>query len=315
MFVLAHLSDPHLAPLPTPRLSELASKRLLGFLNWRFTRFRIHRADVLERLVQDLKNQSPGHTVVTGDLVNISLPDEFANAQAFLKWLGPASDVTVVPGNHDAYVRSASDGCVRSWADYMRGDTEVPSADAAPSFPFVRRRGPIALIGVSTAVPTPPFAATGLLGPEQIARLSQLLEHLGTENLFRILLIHHPPAGERPSLRRLTDAHDLVQVLKDRGAELVLHGHDHIASLNWLPGPRGRIAVIGVPSASASADGREVPAAYNLYRIKEAPGSGWLCEVVSRGFHAGEHRAREIGRQRMSIDSAAVRPQTAAGPT
>ena len=33
-FKLAHLSDPHLPPLPKARLSELAGKRVLGYLNW-----------------------------------------------------------------------------------------------------------------------------------------------------------------------------------------------------------------------------------------------------------------------------------------
>ncbi len=40
MFVLAHLSDPHLGPLPRARMRELASKRMLGFVNWR--RGRMH---------------------------------------------------------------------------------------------------------------------------------------------------------------------------------------------------------------------------------------------------------------------------------
>ena len=43
MFVLAHLSDPHLGPVPTPRLAELAGKRALGFLNWHRKRRAIHR--------------------------------------------------------------------------------------------------------------------------------------------------------------------------------------------------------------------------------------------------------------------------------
>ncbi|HEX3710381.1 MAG TPA: metallophosphoesterase, partial [Pseudolabrys sp.] len=34
-FVLAHLSDPHLAPLPRPRVDELIGKRITGYVNWR----------------------------------------------------------------------------------------------------------------------------------------------------------------------------------------------------------------------------------------------------------------------------------------
>ena len=34
MFILAHLSDIHLAPLPRPNPFELLSKRGLGYINW-----------------------------------------------------------------------------------------------------------------------------------------------------------------------------------------------------------------------------------------------------------------------------------------
>jgi hypothetical protein len=54
-----------------------------------------------------------------------------------------------------------------------------------------------------------------------------------------------------------------------------------------------------VPSASAAVDGRDEPAAYNLYRIGGRP-SAWTCEVVSRGFHPGTTGITEIGRQTLS---------------
>src|SRR5262245_20870630 len=107
MFVLAHLSDPHLAPLPRPRIAELASKRLTGYLNWLRKRRAIHESDVLAAIVRDLSSQRPDHIAVTGDLVNIALPAEFENARRWLDRLGPAADVSLVPGNHDAYVTGA----------------------------------------------------------------------------------------------------------------------------------------------------------------------------------------------------------------
>src|SRR5262245_51572853 len=122
MFALAHLSDPHLGPLPTPRPSELASKRVLGFINWTRKRRLIHRGEVLDRLVADLKAQSADHIAVTGDLTNISLPQEFAAARRWLDRLGDARDVTVVPGNHDVYVRTAKLAPARHWGHYMSAD-------------------------------------------------------------------------------------------------------------------------------------------------------------------------------------------------
>src|SRR5437588_5439046 len=117
MFVLAHLSDPHLGPLPKPRLSELAGKRASGFLEWQRKRRLIHRGDVLARIVSDMKAQVPDHVAVTGDLVNISLAGEYAPARAWLESLGRAQHLSLVPGNHDAYVRSASSHPQLHWGD------------------------------------------------------------------------------------------------------------------------------------------------------------------------------------------------------
>ncbi len=217
MFVLAHLSDPHLGPLPRPRLAEFAGKRAAGFFNWRRKRHRIHRADVLTRVTADLKTQAADHIAVTGDLVNISLAAEYAPARAWLTSLGPPRDVTLVPGNHDIYVRAAAAYPQLHWGDYMRGD------DAAEtSFPFVRRRGPLALIGLSTAVPTAAFLATGRLGREQIGLLSELLDR--HREFFRVVLIHHPPISKPARhLKRLVDGPDFRAVLARQGAELVIH--------------------------------------------------------------------------------------------
>jgi 3',5'-cyclic AMP phosphodiesterase CpdA len=299
MIVLAHLSDPHLAPLPTPRWRELASKRVLGFLDWTYQRRAIHRRDVVDEIVEDLKAQSPDHIAVTGDLVNIALPREFSNTQKWLQQLGQAHDVTLVPGNHDAYVTSVAAEPARFWGDYMRGDDGQASGAGATAFPFVRQRGGVALIGLSTAVATPWLMATGRLGSAQTKRCADTLARLAHEGLYRIVLIHHPPAGERIAIRRLTDAEDFRSALKQCGAELVLHGHDHIASLNRLEGPNGRIPVVGVPSASAHAHGHHVPAAYNLYRINKGI-DGWTCEVVSRGFRTGGSTVLELGRQTLT---------------
>jgi len=287
MFVLAHLSDPHLAPLPRPHWSELVGKRITGYLNWRRNRHLVHRSDVLARIVADLKAQAPDHIVVAGDLVNIAAADEYAPARGFLELLGGAHDVTLVPGNHDAYVRSGILYCDQHWGGYMRGDNEI-------SFPFLRRRGPIALIGLSSAVPTAPFMATGRLGGEQMAQLGELLER--SAHCFRVVLIHHPPLS-KPSRRfkRLLDGGDFRAMLARHGAELVLHGHDHERALIYLDGPRQRIPVVGVPSASEAPPGKHDPAGYNLYRIEGEDGA-WRCEVVSRGLTGDGEAVVEIKR-------------------
>ena len=277
-FTLAHLSDPHLAPLPAPRWSDLLGKRVTGYINWQHRRRFIHDSEALAAIVADLTAQAADHIAVTGDIANIALPGEFTHGRDWLQQLGSAKDVTFVPGNHDIYVPEGAILATRQWEAYMCDDNGIGG------FPFVRRRGPLALIGLSTAVPTAPFLATGWLGAKQLAELSAVFKTLRNENLFRVLLIHHPPMSETGRHKRLLDADILLRVIRVHGADLVLHGHDHLHIINWLDGPNGtRVPAVGVPSASAAPGTGEDAAAYNLYRIDGTPGA-WTCELISRGI-------------------------------
>src|SRR5271169_729618 len=140
-FTLAHLSDPHLAPLPNPHWRELIGKRVTGYINWQRRRRFIHDPAVLAKIVADVKAHAPDHIAVTGDIANIALPDEFIRGRDWLGSLGPPRDVSFVPGNHDIYVPEAAGFASRLWRAQMSGD------DGAVGFPYLRRRGPLALIG------------------------------------------------------------------------------------------------------------------------------------------------------------------------
>ena len=150
------------------------------------------------------------------------------------------------------------------------------------TFPFVRRRGPLALIGVSSAVPTLPLMATGRLGRAQLDALDRMLAQLSSEQAFRVLLVHHPLHSDS-RIKRLTDSRQLRALLKRHGVELVLHGHDHIHSTMWIEGTDRQIPAIGVPSASALAHRHYPAAAYNLFSI-ERDGDQWRCVQTVRGF-------------------------------
>lgn len=261
LFTLAHLSDPHLGPVPTPRWGELLNKRLTGYLNWRRKRRFIHSMERLEQLVDDLAARCPAHISCTGDLLNIGLAGEFAAARAFLQRLGAPEDVSFVPGNHDAYVQEALALIPDVFGPYMTSDT-----GRFEGYPFVRLRGPVALIGLSSGVPTLPFSARGTLGHEQRQRLRQILHFLGSQNLARVIMIHHPPhEGGAGFGRGLTDAAGFESVLEREGAELVLHGHNHVTSVAHLAGPSGAIPVVGVASASASGGTADHQAGYHLF--------------------------------------------------
>ena len=290
-FTLAHLSDPHLPPLPAVRLADLAGKRALGYLNWTRNRRKYHRRDVLDALVSDMQVQMPDHIAVTGDLVNLALEAEFAPSRAWLESVGAPDRVTVIPGNHDAYVRATQHRFAEAWGSYLGGDDA-----AAVAFPSARRRGPMVLISLSSALPTPPLMATGRLGQTQLEALEHLLAGLSAGQAFRVLLIHHPLRSDSRA-KRLTDSQPLLALLKRHGVDLVLHGHDHVHSTIWVEGPQGSIPAIGVPSASALAHGRYPAAAYNLFAI-ERDGAAWRVEQTVRGMDDAQ-RVRQLQRTRL----------------
>jgi len=285
MFTLAHLSDPHLGPLPRAKFRELFSKRIMGYTNWHVRRRGRHDMACLAALTKDLLAQTPDHVAVTGDLAVIGLDAEFTPARAFLEKLGEPKFVSLVPGNHDVYVRGTADHPQLHWSEYMTGDGERVQGE--PHFPYIRRRGKIGIVGLSTAVPTGFHSAQGRLGKEQTRALTEILHQLGEEGLFRVILIHHPPGGTEDVFRRLTDARRIKRAVLLSGAELVLHGHNHIPERKTLLGLDGPVPVVGVPSASAGPNDNKWPGAYNLYRIDGEPGN-WSCEMIVRGFSPGE---------------------------
>jgi 3',5'-cyclic AMP phosphodiesterase CpdA len=294
-FRLAHISDLHLGPLPKVRTKDLFSKRVIGYYNWKRNRRGAHRVEIVDALLADLKEQAPDHTVVSGDLVNISLKAEFTAAADWLRTLGEPDKVTVVPGNHDAYVPLAWHEAWVHWSDYMAGDDGFAPADAKAAFPFQRRRGRIELVGLSSAVASPPTFATGKLGRRQRERLDAILASLGPTGHCRVLIVHHPPIRALTAFRRrLVDDRSLAHILAAHGADLILCGHEHELKLGSLPGPaRERIPVVVAPSASHGEVGTGRRGGYLIYALEETEAGNWRIGFELRAFDlaAGEFRS------------------------
>jgi len=269
-FALAHLSDLHVTPIRVANPLALANKRALGWLSWRRKRRHEHRAEVLEALLADLEATAPDHLAVTGDLTNVGLASEIAAAAPWLERLGGPARVSLVPGNHDAYAAPVEAGRFGPWAPYL-GDA---AAGRELHFPWVRRLGRVALVGLCSARPTSPGLATGRLGDAQLARLEARLVELREAGLCRIVLLHHPPLPAGQTRRRqLDDAPSLRDVFARAGAELVLHGHTHRTSFETVAGPQGRIPTVGVPSSSSASARPERRARYHLYRVEPHEGA------------------------------------------
>lgn len=267
-FRFAHLSDLHLSDISAVRWHRLASKRLIGYLSWQRRRRHEHRPEMLAALRADLLQLAPDHVVITGDLTNIALPEEFVSGRHWLQALGHPDSITVVPGNHDRYVHMPWETSCGLWGDYMRSDHPVDGRTPDDMFPLLRIRNGVAFIGLDSAAPTPPFMATGRLGVLQLQRLEAILDALRDHDLLRVLLLHHPPVpGEEKWYKRLVDAPALCALLQRLPVDLVLHGHRHRALQSAIPVPDHAVRVFGVPSASAAGVLSHHPAAYNVFTV------------------------------------------------
>jgi 3',5'-cyclic AMP phosphodiesterase CpdA len=305
---LAHFSDLHLLSHDGARWLDLANKRWIGAMNLLSNRSRHYHVAAFDDMVADLNASGVDHVLCTGDVTNLALRQEFEFARARFDRLalGPHG-VTVIPGNHDAYVAEGVPLFAELFAPYAACDPgwEWTAADAMPDgepggeiddlhWPIVRVRGDLALIGTSTSRATPWFTAYGRLGAGQLVRLRTVLGDRRLAGKARVVAIHHPPAGKRAQnrIRGLRDHAAFADVIAQAGADLIVHGHEHRDMTESLPGPTGPVPVRGIPSGTYF---HNKPERVARYRIFELGGSGGgLTETVRvwdrdrRGFADAE---------------------------
>ena len=282
---VAHVSDLHLPFEPKLGLWQRLSKRQLSAWAWRRRR-NVQSAEILGALAAELHAADLDHIVITGDLVNFALPEEFERAASWLQALAPADRISVVPGNHDTLVPVAESLGLGRWSAWMNADGR---------WPFVHRRQGLALIGLNSALPTAPLLARGRIGARQLARLEDVLNEEARAGRVRVVALHHPVARGAVGWRRaLADRVQLCDVLERAGAELVLHGHAHNARLDALPAPyamRGMIPCLCVPSSTALPNASDDAARW--HRLRFLPGG--RVEVAIRRWSAAQARFVDSG--------------------
>ena len=283
MFRIAHLSDPHVGPLPRPRLRELMGKRLTGFINWHRGRDRAHDMELLAALVGDIRNQdagsrsrAPAISPISGCRRNGTRPARFSKAS--VRRVRSAS----CRGNHDAYIEGALEGMLSVCGPFTSDDS-----GATGVFPYVRRRAHVGTGGsVFRDLRRPPSSPVDAWGRPRSMRRSGFWRNSGRRVCCRVVMIHHPPhvAGASAG-RNLTDARKLEEMIARTGAELMLHGHNHIGTRGHDPGSRradtgGR----GLPSASSrGGHDRAFRAAYYLFDIAPSE-DGFVIKAQMRGL-------------------------------
>src|SRR5687768_9112882 len=174
MFLLGHVTDPHFRSFTGARLGDFFNKRAIGTLNLMVNRVRKHRMELLADLAADLRTRSVDHLAITGDIGNVSLESEWQTGKRWIEALGrPSESVTVIPGNHDAYIPEV---VAAGTFEALFAEYQDRSLRPGPErYPFARLCDGVALVAVNSCVATGDLGAWGEIGAAQLSRIEALL--------------------------------------------------------------------------------------------------------------------------------------------
>lgn len=270
------MSDPHLPP-PDITWTSFLNKRLLSRLLWISRRRHVLRPSITEQLLEDIaRHKELSALLISGDITNFGTHEEYQQAASWLNTL-PLLPV-VIPGNHDLMAPISHKNSLALWEKW-----------SDRHFPFIRFFGKVAVIGLNSALPTPPFTAYGRIDRKQLQKLAGLLAELGEEGYCRVVMLHHPPRkGLLPYRKSLINTPAFSRVLNTHGAELVLHGHSHDATLTTVEGTN--IPLLGVSAASMASDDPQRRASWNHLTFT-AHDAGWQIRLLRK-----DHTGRTLSR-------------------
>jgi len=319
---IAHFSDLHVLALDGVGFARYLNKRITGVANlalrrapldeltgaWRAAAERVpsrlrkkdfHRTEYVRRVAREIARTRVDHVVITGDVTNLALEPEFLAAKTILEGelhLAPA-DVSIIPGNHDLYTRGAlrERRFTQFFAEYTRSDLDVGVDVGAGHFPYVKLRGPVAVVGLCSAVPKPAFIASGEIGEAQLDALARALAHEEVRRRTPVVLVHHPPVGPRSRLDMLTkglrDAAALRERLRVVPRGLVLHGHLHKRVRSTLATDGGELLVVGATSASLHHEHAARMSGFNVYDFAD---DGALRSIEAHVLDPAEEAFRRV---------------------
>jgi 3',5'-cyclic AMP phosphodiesterase CpdA len=238
---IAQVSDFHYTHI-TWNPFRLFSKRILGNLNWVFSRESEFSTDQLELLPPLFTELGVDLVLLGGDFSTTSLAEEFESASQFVKQI--EQPWIAVPGNHDHYTRSSyrNKHFYRYFANHRKEishpvdfftlkDHGVEAHRIAPTW---------WAIALDTARSTHFFSSAGLLSEKLEGYLEEIIQLLPPND--SILMLNHYPFFQNDETRRNLERGEVLQSFLNRHPRirLYLHGHTHrrtIANLqpNHLP--------------------------------------------------------------------------------
>lgn len=249
LFKIAHISDLHFSKISFG-LSQFFSKRCIGNLNLILNRCRTYKNDRPFSLVHTFKKHQISHVLITGDVSTTSSKEEFLIAQKLVEeFQKEHMQVFVIPGNHDAYTKSA----YKKQLFYQYFEDQH-----TPSLGFTLKENKVSgyalgegwwLVKLDTTYPAPFYHSTGSYTQKQDQDLRTLLDRIPKED--SIILINHFPLFYYEHPKRIMLGAELLRATLSLypHVKLYLHGHTHRHTIADL---RGNHLPIVLDSGSAA---------------------------------------------------------------
>ena len=300
-FRFVQLSDLHLSSPSIADPTQLLNKRILGYLSWLRKRRLIHQRWIIDQAMNEINQLNVDHHVVTGDILHIGLENEFKQSAKWLAQFDDPKEVTIIPGNHDLYVKEKWSRSFKYWENFLIGDNNQNynnSDDALEKlnhlYPIVRIRNQVAFIGVSSVFEAPWFRATGFINRNQLARLKEILNSSTLRDYCKILLIHHPITLTQTKPRKcLVNQNELTDLLCESPVDLVLHGHEHKTSIEHLiTNSSTKIPIVGIASTSNTSQKDNYQAEFALYDVCQNNPS-WNIKMHSYKFDTHKQKFKQ----------------------
>ncbi|MBF0141567.1 MAG: metallophosphoesterase [Magnetococcales bacterium] len=264
----------------------------------------------------------PDLVVITGDLTEWALPDEFKMAQKFIMDLMkalnlPMTRVAVVPGNHDinrklceSYFNECSGNgkkpqlpYVKKWEPWInffkslyKGVANVTFTVKAPWTLFVIDDLKLIIAGLNATWKESHQDSDhyGHCGEQQYHWFKDKIGQYRRDGWWCIGAIHHNPIrGATDDDENLRDVDDLTQWIGP-DLDLLLHGHTHSTGENML----NTLPVFATGSAGLKATARpgEVPNQYQVLFIDSSGVGRWArCYAPDRKMWIGDTRISPYG--------------------
>jgi len=268
------------------------------------------------RYMQDrIGELKPDHILVTGDITNLALRNQFQKAREHFLMIQERADKsatdllhnfwTILPGNHDVDRKFLGTGLF-GFSDAFK--VTYNNGHNNPSFPFRKTlesrasKFKLEIIGMNSTPDWPVevvgMNARGKLGKEQKDRLGEFLEDVPRTGKFVVVALHHAPLSV-PHIRSEwaeyfmaldgKDAVDLINLCCTFEVKGILHGHYHTYSPWYAPVVNSKkvakqMPIIGAPCGTTGIPGQNV----EFLELREV--NVMIYETIKPGLSVIRHR-------------------------